>query len=82
MADSATVTGKRTILTGLNEAGIVLLFPAACTAAAALPFRVQPAESCFTDSWSNRDRQSSVVACGVLCQSSTINRFSRFDHQI
>ena len=48
MADNATIMGKRTIMIGLSEAGIVLLFTTDCTAAAALPFRVQSASAFLT----------------------------------
>jgi len=49
------------------------LFPADHTAAT-LPFRVQSAQSCFTiNCQSSRDRQCSVAACCLLCQSSIIN---------
>ena len=34
------------------------------------------------DSWLNGDRQCSVAAYWLLCPSSTVNRFSWFDHEI
>jgi len=81
-ADNVTVTGRWTIMMRLSEAGIVLLFPAACMATAALPLRVQSAESCFTESRSNRDGRSLAAACEVLSRSSIINRFSRFGRRM
>jgi len=69
MTDNATITDRRTIMTGYTSPAVAArgaaprmcrLFPTDFKAAA-VPFKVQSAEWCFVNSQSNRDRQSSVA---------------------